>query len=412
MAEPAGLLIEAEMTKAELASFFKRSIMEEGHKVRVGHVLSRWLDRGDLHGDVVIVHHDPARNNLFLAWLLNHYSAEAMAPVWPLLDILGKCTGTSATATGVIASTLPEYFETVRIANGKVVREAYIPIADGLVERFWSFASKGQFPDAATSMRRRDYQCKPFRHAWKTYLTWRNEEERPARIAAATAQNPHNLFGNIYCWDHLVVDRDSYTGRDIVLPEADPLTLRMENGYFADKSHVWQRRLAKNSPSSDVQRGTIRINNPAAIWEYQIVPDADGAQFTWLYDRWDTVFWTDASRIYSTGPDGLVPLHDVDAGDFRSYGQCFGTDGQSVFWFANKLTLDAQKLRTDGFFVWDDKKVFYCATELPLRGSGFRILGRASVRGTGFYRYRLTDGDMTIILQPDRAVTPDEPESF
>ena len=97
-------------------------------------------------------------------------------------------------------------------------------------------------------MQRRNVQCKALRSAWKSSLNWRDQKERPARIAAATEANPYRLVNDVFCWNGKVIDRDGYTGRDIPFPGADPLTFRMEAGFYADKNLVWQRRLAQNSP--------------------------------------------------------------------------------------------------------------------------------------------------------------------
>lgn len=408
MAEPTGVLIECDITAADLAAAFKRQVPIASGKARIGHVLSRMLDLGEEDGDILIVHHDPDTDQLFLAWILNHYSADRLDQFWPVLQLLA---GMGIRGRGVVASTLPEVYETIRIDGGAVIRLPADQVEPALVghlsARLWTFAVKEEFPDAAGSMRRRNYHCKPFRTAWKAYLTWRDEQERPARIAAATPADPYRLFGEIHTAAGKVFERDSYTRRDIPFPGADPLTFRTEAGFHADRNHVWQKRLADGSPPSTIRRDGYTINNPDAIWEYVIVPDAEGASFTWLFHRFDTMFWTDRRRVYSLqgfrGRGQLAALPDVQATGFREVGQCFGTDGTRVFYFSDALPLDPARLRTSEFFIWDDTRVFFCETEVPLDARRFRILANKR------QHYRVTDGDNTLIVTPEREILPDDP---
>ena len=55
-------------------------------------------------------------------------------------------------------------------------------LAQRLADRLWPFARKGQFPDAAGSMRARTVRCKPFRKAWTRNLTWQEEQDCPGRM--------------------------------------------------------------------------------------------------------------------------------------------------------------------------------------------------------------------------------------
>lgn len=208
-----------------------------------------------------------------------------------------------------------------------------------------------------------------------------------------------------------MVHRDSFRGRDIPFPDADPLSFRCEAGFHADKTHVWQHRLAENSPPPEITIGNRTINNREAIWEYQIVPGVDGANFTWFDPRWDTMFWTDKRRIYAHDRDlGLIPLPDVHASEFRMFGKCFGTDGKAVFCHAKRLPLNPDWLQTEGYFIWNNENVFMTANQVPLKGKDFRILGEKYVVGFGGgTHYRLADADTTIILGPNNTCLPDDP---
>ncbi|SEV87709.1 DKNYY family protein [Aliiroseovarius sediminilitoris] len=414
MAEPAGLLFECPLNEKLLAALFKQEITLDDRKVQFGRALSELLGSGD-DADVLIVHHDPDQERLFLAWMLNFYDKSALAPIWPILDALAANIDPSADAGGAVATIFPEALESVRVQDGTVVRGPGDLVDADLLKRLsdklWDFAKKEQFPDAAASMRRKTTQCKPFKTAWKSYLAWREKEERPARIAAATAQEPFLLFDDVYTAQGQVFQRHNHTKRDIEFAGADPLTFRKESRYHADKNHVWHRQLADGSPPARDPKGAYPRNNRDAIWEYVHVEGADGASFRWLFDRWDTIYWRDRHRVYSSSSAlALVPLPGVDATKFREIGNGYGTDGQQVYWGLDRLPLDATKLQTNDIFIWDPDKVFCLGQELPLKGAGFRILTQKFQRPAIQYAYRLTDGKKTIVLSPQKEILPDDPD--
>ena len=419
MAEPAGLLVSCQLSEAALNAWFRRKIVVDGERVPVARRLCALLDQG-ASGDVLIVHHDPAEERLFLAWMLNHYRPELLAPIWPVLEALAAQLDPTARAEGVIATTFPEAFGAVRLSAGRVDQLGADAVEPGHMEalsaRLWRFARNGAFPDPASSMRARSCQCKAFRRAWKAYLSWRDTQERPARIAAATRAAPFNLLQDIFVADGVVFQRHDFTGRDIPFPGADALSFRVEAGYFADHAHVWQRQLAPGSPPETVLQGAMRVNNRAAIWEYRPIPGADGGTFRWLFDRFDTLFWRDGARVYAetrVHAEGagrrLVPLDGVDPDGFRAYGRCFGTDGHHVHFMATPLQLNAAELQTEDLFIWDQSRVFIRDHELPFRGDGFRILARKRVKPNLLDSFRLTDGSRTANLTADLRLLADDP---
>lgn len=71
MAEPAGVLLQAEMGEAALGAVLSRKVSHGGDQVGIGHLLCDLLFRGDAEGDILILHHDPATDRLFLAFVLN-----------------------------------------------------------------------------------------------------------------------------------------------------------------------------------------------------------------------------------------------------------------------------------------------------------------------------------------------------
>lgn len=414
MAEPEGLLLEADLSEAALAAWFRQKVMTAEGKMTVGRALCLALDRGE-PADVVIVHHDAAKGRLFFAWMLNHYADAALAPVWPLMAALARVLDPDTVALGAVANTFPLPREGVRLSGGAVERVPPDQVApdlmNGLSDRFWRFAKNGAFPDAAGAMAARGIQCKPFRSAWKSYLTWRDEVERPARIADATPEAPFCLFDDVFTADGAVFRRDRFCGRDIPFPGADPLSFRNEAGFHADRAQVWHRQLAPGSPPADVLQGGFVVNNRAAIWDHVPVDGADGASFRWLFDRWDTLYWVDRARVYARGEGGaLVPLPGAVATRFRALGPCFGTDGAGVFYGARRLPLDPARLRSGGLFVWDDDTVFFRDQALPLKGAGFSILGQKRSAQSRQPCYRLSDGAQALVLAQDGQILPDDPQ--
>jgi hypothetical protein len=117
-----------------------------------------------------------------------------------------------------------------------------------LWDRYWSFAPNRWHPEAAKAIERPDYHCEAFRAAWPNYLKWRDEEHRPALIAAATTANPWRIVDQVYYCDRQVFEHHLWSGRDIPIPGADPLTFRKSADFYVDKNHVWRRRLPANSP--------------------------------------------------------------------------------------------------------------------------------------------------------------------
>ncbi|PWK59295.1 hypothetical protein [Roseicyclus mahoneyensis] len=413
MAEPEGLLLEADLSEAGLAAWFRRKILTAEGKVTVGRALCLVLDGGE-PADIVIVHHDPAKGRLFFAWILNHYADGALAPVWPLMAALASVLDRESRALGAVASTFPLPREGVRLSGGAVDRFAPDKVAPelltGLSDRLWGFARKGVFPDAAGSMAARGMQCKPFRAAWKSYRAWCDEVEKPARIAAATSEAPFRLFDDIFTAEGAVFRRDGFSGRDIPFPGADPLSFRIEAGFHADRTQVWDRRLASGSPPAVVRQGGFVVNNRAAIWNHVPVVGAEGASFRWLFDRWDTIYWADRTRVYAREVGGmLVVLPGADAKRFRALGPCFGTDGAGVFFGARRLPLDPAGVRSEGLFLWDDDKVFFRDQELPLKGAEFRILGQKRSEHSRQTCYRLSDGAQGLVLELSGQILPDDP---
>ena len=416
MAEPAGVLVEAELGEAALKKLMSRKVPQDGDQVRVGHLLCDLLFNGDDNGDILILHHDPATGRMFLAWVLNHYSVEAISPIWPVLDRLAEVMVPDATAQGVVVSTLGHPAERIGIDSGQITRRpaqtSDAALAQRLTERLWSFARKGQFADAAGSMRRQTVQCKPFRTAWTRYVAWQQEQARPARIAAATPDDPFWLYPDFATAGGEVWHWDGFRKKRTVIQGADPVSFRKVGDVFADHRHVWVHRLAAGSPPASIPTGGGGTRaNPQAVWEYAPVPDVDGGSFTWLFDRWDTIFYRDATRVYAMEDTGLVPLPGVSAAAFRAFGQCFGTDGVQIWSGSHAIPLDPRQTQHDGTFLWDGTRVFRGHRELPLNAAGFRVLLAVSLPGPPYWRARVTDGAQTVIVHPDGSLHPDIPDA-
>lgn len=414
--EPAGILLEADFPEAALVSLLRAKPGQGDAKQSVGHILSDLLSQGDEEGDILILHHDAAAQRLFFGWIMVHFAEDRLEQIWPVIGAIAAKMPPGGTGNGVLTTTLPHAFGTLLLEDGRVIRgDGAGDAADrvtALSDKLWGFARKDRFPDAAASMRRRDYQCKPFRRAWKRYLDWRDEVERPARIAAATSENPYRLFGQALTWDGRVYADHSYTNQMIELPGADPASLRWVAGFYADDRHVWLCRPAANSPPLRAMgRYGQMINNPDAIFEYVILEGTIGKDFEWLDDRWDTLYWTDKRRIYALGKDGLTPLPDVQAGEFETFGQSFGRTPKSVICGENLLPLDPARLRSEGVLIWDDQRLFRAATEVALSPDGLTVLGEVrEYPSQPLPALRVENREGRFLIHPDGHVTPDAPD--
>jgi hypothetical protein len=345
--------------------------------------------------------------------IFNFYSRDLLDPILVHIKTLADLECISG--FGIISSTVPEVFESIKTDIGKISYHTAESIGSDqveyLIKKLWSFEIKGEFPDSETSMKLKNYQCKAFQSDWKKYVKFRDEQIRPAKIAAATLEEPFLLFADIYTAEGIVFQRHKHTGRDISFPKADPLTFREVTHFYADKNYVWQRQLAAGSPPKNILDGRFNINNPSAIWEFVILDDADGKTFKWLFNRHDTMYWADKNFVYSISIEDssrLVCLEGVKASEFKNLGHFFGTDQKQVFYMTTSLPLELKTLNTEQFFIWDENKVFYRDIELPLTGSKFLILGRKYIKGV--LCHRLTDGSKTFVLEQNGNILPDNPE--
>jgi hypothetical protein len=418
MSEPAGLIFECQINETKLNQFFKTKIVKDSSKITVGHLFCEILESTKTEDDVFIINHDPKVNRLFIAWVFNFYSSEMLAPIWSALETLSALIQSeNELFFGVISSTFPEAYETVKLENGQVTfHPADLIAADKLqhlANKFLSFEIKEQFPDAESSMQTKNYHCKVFKAEWKKFVKLRADELLPQKIKAATPNNPLLLCDDIYTVDGVVFQRHDYTRRDIIFPKADPYSFRNAGRFYADQNYVWQRQLAVDSPSEAIMKGSFKVNNPAAIWEYVIVPGAIGKKFKWLFDRHDTIYWADQNSVYSINEINrglLVKLPDVNPKEFKDIGCAYGSDQKQVFYLTKALTINATNNKTEEFFIWDDKKVFFRDLELPLNGHDFQILGKKYLKGVRLYR--LTDGKNTFLIDPKGEILPDNPSLF
>lgn len=321
-----------------------------------------------------------------------------------------------AMAEGVLVSTLGRPWERIGIDGAHLTRRPAVnadaALAQRLSDRLWAFARKGQFPDAAGTMRARSVQCKPFRKAWKGYLAWRDEQDRPARIRAATQDDPFWLYPDFATAGGEVWHWDSFRKKRTVVAAADPASFRKVGDVFADHRQVWVHRLAAGSPPAFLPSGSGgRRANSDAVWEYAAQPGVEGGSLTWLFNRWDTIFYRDADRVYAM-VDGvrLAPLAGVSPAAFRAFGDSFGTDGVQIWSGPHPIPLDPRKTRHNGFFLWDNAHVFFTRHRQPLDAAGFRVLGAGPVPGPPYWRARVTDGSRTVIVQGDGSLHPDTPD--
>jgi len=420
MSEPVAILIEAHISEGRLASFFGRSVAYGHGRALVGHVLFELVNVGDSTHPAapdegnLIVQYDPGSDTLFLAWVVAE--DDPLDPMWPVLETLARQMEPTAVGRGTVAPMGSSgCYESVRIENRTLIRgpeeDATEDDLNHLWERFWAASGVDQQgqdgePDA---VERPNYLCDALLAIWPDYVTWRCEERR-AQVAIATETKPVCLVDQVYYLDGQVVERLAGAKANIPFPGADPLTFRKAAGFYVDKNHVWQERLAANAPATpegavylfNEESVAHRIFNRDAIWEYVPVEGAVGADFAHV----DTFFfWTDRQRIFAKvgGLKGeLVALPGVNASEFRRYGKYHGTDGKSVFYGATRLPLRVDRLQTDVGFVWDDENVFFHDFKLPLSGATFRV--RRDEHNT----YWIADANRALVLSPGNTLTLDD----
>lgn len=418
MSEPAGLFFECEITETNLNHFFNTILKNSKAKRNVGYAFCEILESTKAEDDIFIINYNTKDNRLFIALVFNFFSRELLTPLWLNLKILAELLESkNESFYGVIASTFPEAYETVKLENGQVTFHPSDFIAADkvqyLADKFRTFEVNEQFPDAETSMQTKNYQCKAFKSEWKKFVKFRDEELLPKKIKAAKDKNPFLLCDDVYTANGAVFQKDNFTKRDIIFPNADPSTFRSVGRFYADQNYVWQRQLAQDSPPESILKGRFNVNNPEAIWEYVIVSGADGKTFKWLFDRHDTLYWADQNSVYAIkniNKGLLLKLPDVKPSEFKDIGSAYGSDQKQIFYLTKSLPLNAKNIKTEEFFIWDDQKVFFRDQELPLQGQSFRILGKKFRKGVRLYR--LTDGHETFLVDSKGEVLPDDPSLF
>lgn len=397
MAEPAGIFIEIPMNDRGLKQWFATSLSHNDETHNVGHILAALFHAGDPRGEVMIVHYDRTQKTLLFAWVLPHFSQEAIAPIWPILDVAAKHMAADQ-AQGIIATTTSEIMQTIHVSlkgltHQNAQGDSSAPYAV-LFEKFWGFANKsGAFPDAKKAMRIRGYQCAPMKKAWTVYVKWKAEKDLPLRIAAANPETPVHLFDQIYAWPGHVVERSAYYGRDIKFEGANPVGFRKVSPFFADDTHVWERCLAPHSPPEMIQGRLFPINNPDAIWEYHIVDAVDGGAFTWIHDRHDTIYWTDKRHVYACANGRLQRLNGINPGTYKLLNQRFMADGDYLYAGTTALPMHPCDVQIHDGLIWDQKHVYAMGNSLPLKGASFQILDQISKGGVA--RHHVTDGVKT-----------------
>ena len=257
-----------------------------------------------------------------------------------------------------------------KVANTQISKEIKTDIND----QFYGMMINDDFPTFEEAKHRRNYFYKNFKNYYKRYLAYIEESLKPQKIEAATKENPYHLFGDFYTYDNKVFEFASFTNQIIELPKADPLTFG-NRGYLADKNYVYARGLAKDSPPKDIFNKDIFSfqNNPKAKWEWYFLEGIDGSTFTYVKEKWDTVYNKDKNHIIYNGEI----MYEADYKSFDYIGVEYGIDKNHVYCRNKIISIDPKKYKLKKRFIHDDTNIYSYKTKLYLDAKTFQIIANA-----------------------------------
>src|SRR5690606_19761423 len=159
-----------------------------------------------------------------------------------LLKVLSSYKDSEKPDYAIVTSIAPEVEVGYMISKDKLEKvssnDLKRHIIDPLLDKFWSFMRKNDFPEPSRAFKIKDYYYKPFQNDFKKYVKHREEIERPAKILQASKENPFHLFDDFYTFDQKVFD----ISRSVVeVVNADPYSFKKLGNAFLDKNYVFSR---------------------------------------------------------------------------------------------------------------------------------------------------------------------------
>lgn len=404
MAEPTGIILEINLKEAEIKQLLNQKYDDLTFGKKLGYFFSKLLYDATLDSsNTFIFNYDKKTNTLFVAWMLNHFEKELLKPFIKVLKIISTVKSNNTEDFAIVTTTYPEILEGYKVSKNKIgkIAKTHIPneVVNKLIDKFWSFANKNEFPDPSIALNKRNYYYKNFKNYYKKYLLHIEETEKPKKIANATKDEPFHLFDKFYSFGNKVFEFRNFTNQVIEIPTADPLTFRNVSGIYADKSNVYLSRLAANSPPN-INPKTGRGNNPNAIWEYYIVEGVNGKHFNYVGIKYDTIYWKDNYSIYTYNRNNRVlqKIENVDISTFEYLKFTYGKDKNHLYCNEQILYINPTNYTIDNNgFIYDDCHVYHFENKLLLHAATFKVLKTERTKQFGFPNFYLADKNGTYI---------------
>lgn len=407
MTEPKGILFEVGISEKALKKFLNHRLSFRYDQATDYYELAdinRIMDFfaytlyscEDTTKGIFLLNYDSAKERFFCAYILKNYEAEAVALFSDILRTLSSYKDSEKSDYAIITSIVPEVEMGYAISKGKLEKvssnELKSHITDPLLDKFWSFMKKNDFPEPDRAFKIKDYYYKPFQNAFKKYVNLQEEIARPTRILQASKENPFHLFDDFYTFNQKVFDI-SRTAVEVV--DADPHSFKKLGNAFLDKNYVFSRRLTNNGVPATVQN----VGHPKTRWEYIIIPGIDAQTFTFVRERWDTLYWKDKNYIYLETEAGYTDYRKVELADVKSFeylGFCFGKDKNHVFYKDQIIAIDPQhfELNINGF-ISDNKNIYHYQNKIELDPHTFKIISVESLQNPFMGTFILEDKNGT-----------------
>lgn len=401
MAEPTGIILQAHIGEKALKKFLnvkQTSFEDHENWYGEGGLHEKWIeDMGDechqtdtetrvsyffaellytcndTSGNVFLFNYDSKEETLFYAFIANHEYYFYMKSLLTITRQFARYKDTEGEDFAFIAApTTSDIHIALSLQQGKGMFKPTDEVDEAIIKeclnRFWSFCVKNDFPEAEKALKKRNYYYyKPIKNAYKRYLLQREEVEKPLRIKEATKDNPYNLVNNIYTYDGLVFDEEGG-----LIEEADPFTFREVtnvSSIFADKNHVFLYRPVDSNKKEDTPGRTER--------KFCIMEGIDGASFTYVQDRWDTLYWKDKNHVYCG--DDLKKMESADVKTFKYLDFAFGRDKNNIYYKDRIIGIkpDRFTLNKNGF-IYDGETIYHYQNKIDMDAGSFKVISYES----------------------------------
>lgn len=311
--------------------------------------------------NIFLLHYRPEKQALFFAYILNHGGMQHANAVLSVMHLASGFQDDNSSNLALIFSlTSEDFYAGFEFQNGQSLRQLQAPPSDVLkeyVQQVWSFYDKKSecFPEPAVAIRKRNYFYKPLVAAYKKYLKVLEEQEKPAKIQAATQEQPYHLFDYLYTWQGRVYHLLYGNNPAIELMHADPFTLRKVGAVYADKEYVYACHFDNI------------LNN--AYWPVQGI---DGASYKLLGgNSKEYVYTQDKHHVYFKENK----LAQADVTSFQYLDFAYGKDKHRVYFRDKIIPIDPHNYSIDKHgFIKDANHIFHYGTSIPMHAPTFQVL--------------------------------------